>query len=398
MDLSTFQVFLLQFFLITSLFVALYFPGVKKCLGKKSCFTLFLIAIASIQLGTSALLRYEVGDVMLFSGAGHYYRQHIDFYFIDQFHTQYPFFPFLIFLHAGLNWLQELLPIFTFSFYLKIVLLAALLGISRAIHHERKNSQVEQLRFLTHPITTLVVFFHGQIDVILLSFFVWSLIYLFQKKETAKNWLIGTVLYAFSIAAKTWSVIFLPYMLYKEKSWIKRILLPIGVIIILMLDIFIYTRTVDGSSFRTVLPAVAKPGGPVGIWGISLFFSPYSGWLQKYNLHFFAVSFGLLSAYVIWMRHSLWKSIFLLVLGVYLVLPNWGIQYLFWCLPFVYLAELDSRKIFILFTITASFYAFTTYALLSQGIVLPTLMSPSLGVIVWAVVAFWWGKELKNVL
>jgi len=108
------------FVFITMIHLFLWSKKGKKFSNQHQTY-LLQIAVILIQLLIAAFFKKEVGDVALFSGAGWHLRHKIDFYWVDANHTQYPFFPFLIFLHAGLNLLSEILVIFSFSFYLKII-------------------------------------------------------------------------------------------------------------------------------------------------------------------------------------------------------------------------------------------------------------------------------------
>ena len=328
--------YLFQVGFFSAIHIFFYIQGIRNLVTTGRFFKTIFLSVIVLQLLMSAFLKSEVGDVMLFSGAGYYYRYGVDFYFIDQFHTQYPFFPFLIFLHALLNLIQETLPLLTFSFYLKIVLTGCLLGLVRAISLYRKSSQpldkVAILKFITHPLTTMVVYFHGQVDIVLLFFLVWSLILLFDRDQNWKNWGMGVAAFTASIAAKTWSVIFLPWILYREQSWLKRILLPLAVGVGLLADVFIYTRTVSGSSISTVLPAVLKPGGPIGDWGTSFIFSRYAEVMQEHNLLFFALPFSIfaLGMYVntILEPDILWFPIRIVGFSVWLTVFGWWVTLL----------------------------------------------------------------------
>ena len=160
--------YLTVFFLQVLISVGLYLLSYSTVFANlaSSSYKKFLIPGALlIQLILAGLLTKEVGDVMVSSGAGWHLRHLIDFYFIDSQHTQYPFFPFLIFLYSGLNLIQESVGWLTFSFYLKIILAVCLFILSQLINDNDSCEQLTQRWVLvTHPLTTMIIFFHRQVN------------------------------------------------------------------------------------------------------------------------------------------------------------------------------------------------------------------------------------------
>jgi hypothetical protein len=391
--------FCFQFFLLTAYHLALQLKVVQQKVVNKKFFWWVLAVIIFSQVFSSALLKKEVGDVMLFAGAGWHLRHQIDFYFIDANHTQYPFFPFLIFLHAGLNWLQEVVPLFTFSFYLKLVLIVAAVALSVLIKKEQKNANegmVAQLQFLTHPLLTLAVLFHGQVEVILLAFFLWS-VYWLEQSKVRKNFFTGVVAYALSVAAKTWSIIFLPWMVLSLKKWWQRVTLVFSLGVILIGITFVYTRAVDGSSVRTVLPAVLRPGGPVGEWGVSLVLRPWVAALQKINLLIFAAGMAVIYALLLWKKPASWLAYLILTLGVYLIIPNFGVQYLFWVVPFLYLSRIHRTREINVYSGLGGLYAFLCYwNIAAGGESIPFALGRAVGFVLWLFCGWWVWQLLKK--
>jgi len=354
-----------------------------RWLNGKLFFKGILFCIFIFQVLTIFLIQFQVGDVMLFSDAGYYFRNGVDYYWIDSDHTQYPFFPFLIFFHAVANKLTYIFPAVNFVQVLKIGLLIPLYLIARFIYKNSKLELIEKRRrvysFLLNPVTYSVVLFHGQIDVILIAF----LIYAVQAMVTAKSYLkviVSGLLFAASVATKTWSVIFLPLYL-KFFGFRKTFVVGITTLLFLFVDVFIYTRMVFGSAFRVVLPAILKPGGPVGIWGISLMLKPWSEYLSAHNLFIFGglLSIGLLV--VFFNRFKFWVSACLLVLWVYLIIPNWGIQYLFWVIPFSYLIKRDRK--WVGFELLAGVYVFFNYLNVISPNMIPSSLTLGTGLLVW---------------
>jgi len=348
------------FVFITMIHLFLWSKKGKKFSNQHQTY-LLQIAVILIQLLIAAFFKKEVGDVALFSGAGWHLRHKIDFYWVDANHTQYPFFPFLIFLHAGLNLLSEILVIFSFSFYLKIILSGCLLLIS----HFFIKKKIWQLRFLTSPLIFASIYYHGQIDIILLLFLI-AAIQFIQKKQSWGSVIKSSFLFAASIAAKTWSILLLPQIVLKIKSWPKKIAYLASIGLLLLVNIKFYTSIVFGSSLRTVLAALNSPGGPMTIWGVSLFLKPIWTLIQNYRLLIFILVFGLLQLLILLKKKDLNQIALLTIISFYLATPNWGVQYLLWQLPFIFiLAAKNKLKIEKKILILSSLYSFVAYLAVS---------------------------------
>lgn len=116
-------IFIFSFIFFTLLNIIINSSITRNLLKSKRNYIYLIVLTFFFHFLAAGLLKKEVGDVMLFSGAGWHLRHKIDFYWIDSDHAQYPFFPFLIFFFTIFNFLTESFPFFTFSFYLKIFLL-----------------------------------------------------------------------------------------------------------------------------------------------------------------------------------------------------------------------------------------------------------------------------------
>ncbi len=388
-------IFCLQLICLTATYFAVQLPQSVALLKKKGYFLASIVGILVLQLGFAALQTTEIGDVKLFAGAGWYFRHATDFFFIDAEHTQYPFFPFLIFLYAVLNPTQELFPFLTFSFFLKGVLSIVLLVIGWVIVKKPTPSSQQRrsavLQLLTHPVTTAVIFLHGQVDAFLIMFVI-AAAYTTTVTQQKSSLLVRIALFTASIASKTWSVLLLPFFVLNEKSWWQRLSFIALVALGLLANVFVYTRLVDGSSVRTVLPAVTQAGGPIGEWGISLVLSAPEFW-QKNGTVILIIGIVIFTMLVNKMKQPIWESLLLLVLLIQIILPRWGIQYLFWSIPFWYLSEQKNRKPRQLFFLAASLYAAANYynianQMESLSAPIPEVHIKILSFITWCTVIF----------
>lgn len=359
----------------------------KKLFANQKKFKITVFIITFLQIIAAFLYQEVISDVFLFRGAGNHLRKRIDFYWIDSNHSQYPFFPFLIFMHAGLDWIAETIPQLEFTFLLKLVLLLPLHYLANWIKKGAKKKELGRQKYLeliSSPLTYLIIFFHGQIDIILMAFFVLSFQFIDQEKINLKNIIKGAVFYAASIASKTWSMLFAPLILwFHRKNW-KIILFFLLTGILLLGNVFIYTRVVFGSSVSSVLPSIFKAGGPIGVWGLTLL-KPLQNLLLQHKL----VSYGLMLAigYLILIRKNLsfWKTISLFILWLYIIAIHWGIQYLIWALPFlIYFKEWFGEKWFKTFHLSAAVYTWLCYVNISMDYSFAYQnISLYLGVFVW---------------
>ncbi len=357
---------LLSGFLITSL-INLFFWNKKreKFLTKFNYPFLLVIILILGQLVLSFFFKKQVGDVFLFSGAGYHLRHKIDFYWIDSNHTQYPFFPFLIFLFAPLNYLSETQPWFNFSFCLKAVLSLCLVLLSYLICKNPTSRQIDRqkiiwaIRFVSNPITFAIIFYHGQIDVILLTFLIAAIILL--KQQSWSQILQSSLLFACSIASKTWSVLILPQVIWQIRSWPKKFIYFLLIVGFLLANIKFYGLII-GSNFETVTNALLAPGGPGGNWGLSLLLKPIWSILAPYRLLIFLSLFGILQLLILLSKKNLLQTALLTILSFYLTTPNWGVQYLFWQIPLIFiLASQKKLKVSKLNLILTSLYCLITY-------------------------------------
>ncbi|MBP9819930.1 hypothetical protein KBC79_04290 [Candidatus Woesebacteria bacterium] len=396
--LSSFElhtIFSVQLICLTAIYFAVQLPQSIALLKNKRHFLVSVVGILALQLGFAALQTTEIGDVKLFAGAGWYFRHATDFYFIDAEHTQYPFFPFLIFLYAVLNPIQELFPFLTFSFFLKGVLSIILLVISWFILKKPTHSSQQRrsivLQLLAHPVTTAVIFLHGQVDAFLVMFVV-AAAYTTTVTQQKTSLLIRIALFTASIASKTWSVLLLPFFVLNEKLWWQRVSFVALVAFGLLANVFAYTRLVDGSSVRTVLPAVTQAGGPIGEWGITLVLNAPEFW-QKNGTIILIIGAVIFTILVRRIKRPIWESLLLLVLLIQSILPRWGIQYLFWSIPFWYLSEQKNHKPRQLFFLAASLYAAANYYNIANQMgnlsaPIPEFHIKTLSFITWCTVIF----------
>lgn len=407
MDITAFIVFSIEFVLFTLIFLFLNSQTAEKICQQKKGYLILTIGILLAQIIAIFFIKNEVGDVFLFSKAGHYLRLKLDFYEFDITHSQYPFFPFLIYFYALGNFLAENISNFTFSFYHKLlILLPCVYFLSYQIKRHPSSLPVElrrviQLKFLASPLTYSIILFHGQTDVVLLLFFFLGANFLLRKDKSYTNLLTGTFFFACSVLAKTWSIVFFPVIVKFQRNIVKTVTLIIVTLLLLAADLYLYSVTVYYTKLSNIWPALIKPGGPVSIWGFTFILSPLPSvisWVTSHNLFLFAPMLSLCIILILKKNFSFWQSCFLLILGIYLVIPNWGIQYLFWVWPFIFMiyVSLKQRDILI-FNLISTIYLFMNYGNIALGKqLIPAKPILFTGLLLWLFIFYWFINQLKT--
>jgi len=400
--MDTYQfLFVFQFLFFTLFSLIIQIPAVQKKISSKNNFKIVIFVIAALQIIFMGLLKKEVGDIAGFSLIGRYFRQKLDYYPNDLNHLRYPFFPFLIPLYAVADLLNEKMPLFTFSFYLKLFLLIPLYFLAYQIYALNKKGAhprgaILSLCFLASPLTYSIILFHGQIDVLVLGLFFLSVQFLIRKRNA-----LSAVIYGFCVAAKTWSIIFLPSIFFFQKKISRLFLFGTTAATVLLAQVAAYEKWVYLPNLSSLVEAVGKPGGPTGIWGITYILSLWPSiilWVTKNNFLFFVSLFLILQIAIIKKGPDFWQHCFLTILGVYIIIPNWGVQYLFWVLPFLYLLKdhLRPKETHLFFLLTIP-YVFTTYinvAFSSEAI--KAYLINGLGFILWVFMVYWFLKLWKR--
>lgn len=379
--------------------------SVQNYIHKIKNFKILILIIFLSQLLAISLINYDVVDVFINSDAGKNLLDGVDIYGIDVDHGKYPFFPFLIFLHAGLVFIWQKIQVFTYNFYFKVILLGFLhfLGLTfykKWKSNNKKDAKINLLSFLLSPITYSIILYHGQFDIILISF-LYLAIKIFTKNQDLVSFISAAAFYAASIASKTWSIILLPIFaipILKRLS-LKEILkfsTFVSIVIgLLLLNIKFYTLQVYGSNTAIVLNAIVHPGGPTGIWGLGLLLKPFIQNSLSFISNLQIIGLGVFWSYIYYQTKFLKKNfdnyflVLMTILVFHLLTPRWGIQYIFWHFPF--LMFLTGTKIVKnwVYQLVIPIYLFLNYSnIIVQNELFSNLIIWALGLIIY----FFWIK------
>jgi hypothetical protein len=263
------------------------------------------------------------------------------------------------------------------------------------------EARLSFLKFLTSPITYAIVIFHGQTDVILLMLFLWGAKLLITDTHT-KNYVAGVFLNGLSIATKTWSGLFILLLIKYQKTIPKKLGIIFGSGLTILGVILIYSRFVFRPNLDLIFQAVSKAGGPIGIWGLP-FLSSFSpsilSWFSQHNLIVFGAFFLFFQVLILRKNVSFLQSCLLTVLSMYIIIANWGIQYLFWIIPFIYMLKPKLNHSYMnIFLMMSSLYLFVNYLNISTKnvVIVPTTWTNLMGFLLWLFIIYWFTDLLKT--
>lgn len=377
--------------------------SVQNYIHKIKNFKILILIIFLFQLLAIAMINYDVVDVFINSDAGKNLLDGVDIYGIDVDHGKYPFFPFLIFLHAGLVFIWQKFQAFTYNFYFKVILLGFLHFLGLTFYKKwksdnKKDAKINLLSFLLSPITYSIILYHGQFDIILITF-LYLAIKIFTKNRDLLSLISASAFYAASIASKTWSIILLPIFAipilkrFSLKEIFKFSIFVLIVIGLLLLNIKFYTLQVFGSNTKIVLNAIIHPGGPTGIWGLGLISKPFFQNSLNFLSNVQIIGLGVFWSYIYYQTKFLKKHfdnyflVLMTILVFHLLTPRWGIQYIYWHFPFLmYLTGTKIVKNWV-YQLVIPIYLFLNYSnIIVQNELFSNLIIWSLGLIIYV---FW---------
>lgn len=136
--------------------------------------------------------------------------------------SRHPYFPFFLYFEAGSIMLAKILgtsPIVIIKSFLTLFHLISVL----LIFHLTKQSRLKTFLYAINPISLLVTTFHGQFDIVPLTFLLAGLLAI-EKKRYAMT----IVLLSLAVTIKSWPLLFVIPFLKRipKKYWYILLLLP----------------------------------------------------------------------------------------------------------------------------------------------------------------------------
>jgi len=277
------------------------------------------------------------------------------------------------------------------------------------------KAKINLVTFLLSPITYSIVLYHGQIDVILITFLYLTILAFGDhgssemrlKWKDLSHFATTTTLYAISIASKTWSIIMFPIFaipILKNFS-IKRVFWFLSFVLVvvglLFVNIKLYTLSVFGSSTQVVLSALTHPGGPTGVWGLGLVFRFFRKEESYLIFRLPVLGLGVYWSYIYYQIIFVKKKfsnlflILMTILTFYIFAPRWGVQYIFWHWPFLLLTDNGLIKHWIYQLLIPAYLLVNYFNITANEMIFPSWITWGLG---FAIYLVWlkWGLIFLN--
>lgn len=249
----------------------------------------------------------------------------------------HPYLPFFLYIERFFIWLGNSFNLE--SFYILILIkifinLFDLANVYLVYLLSKKNLNITKL-YAFNPISLLVFAFHGQFDSLPI-FFVLLTIYLLDKK----NQFFGLLSYSLAVMTKTWPLILIFFVLNKLKD--KKMIFLI--ILFPLFSIFLYYLIYHVNFYETLKPILFYQG-VWGIWGLSLF-NNYLRFRYQKIIVFIFIFFLFIFSYLL-NKKNYFFSLTKFLVFFYIFTPGFSVQYFSWLMPFLYLAKIKKKNLFI---------------------------------------------------
>lgn len=341
-----------------------------------------------------------IRDIELYESVGYFARNRIDIYYIDADHRLWPYLPFLNPVLGILFEISQQTRLHFLNLWRLTTLITLLLTaeVMRRILVKCKGKDIfkKLSLFIFSPISLFPVVFHAHHDVILLFFYLLSILLLMYTKNGTVP---GAISLGVSILAKNWSIVFLPLLLL-QKGLVKLSLALVISTFTIVSIVYIYTIGWHSLLNRIIDAATGYAGSWVVDWGpIGIITSI----INKQNL--FSSDFRLVYSFLIFFlvyllffkfRPNILKGSEIIMLSFFVFTVSWAPQYLFWIWPFIVASErLNTIRVFSLLSLP---YIFITYADLVWNLNL-TIFSILLSLPIWLFgLKLWYDNFIRNLL
>jgi len=256
--------------------------------------------------------------------------------------------------------------------------------------------------YLFNPLTIMVSGYHGQDDNLGIIFLVLFFYYLLKTKKIN---IFSTVLLGLSLIVKPVAAPVMPFLVSKQKKFLKMIIFGIMVSIPYLFLITTYAY----SSLSEKLRGTLLYGGVRYLWGYSrienyfttLFDLPVIHTIFNYIYPLITILlFGGMFLYFLKNKHiSYLDGIIISNLFFFVFSSGFGIQYFMWILPFVVLkaSEHKFQYFYYIFTILSGIMALTFYYgnANTYYFIRDAIGYSIMGITLWIFIIFWWIWYLK---
>jgi hypothetical protein len=191
-----------------------------------------------------------------------------------------------------------------------------------------------------NPVTVMVTAYQGQVDAMTMLWLLLAWYFLAQSHHAGKKLTFSAAALGLAILSKSWPVIFLPIAWLRLRSWNIRLSYPVLVGVVPLVAVLLYEWLFPGS-LVPMLRRALRAGSISGWWGYSAILNNMVQWTGA-GQEFYAVAvqagkiISLLGAGVtiyLTRRRSALESLLLVILVLYVTIPNLGLQSLAWLVP-----------------------------------------------------------------
>ncbi len=195
------------------------------------------------------------------------------------------------------------------------------------------------LLYAVNPLTTLVAAYQGQFDTITLLFLMLSWFF-FEKRDSASGPVWSALLLGCGILVKTWPFVFIAVVMWRLPTWKQRATYVALAAAVPLAVVACFELAYPGSLF-VVIRRATRAGAISGWWGYSsildvgvkttgmgqVIYGPIARYGQRLAL------LCALGSTVLTRRQSTLRALIIVILVLFTVMPNLGLQGLSWLVP-----------------------------------------------------------------
>lgn len=189
----------------------------------------------------------------------------------------------------------------------------------------------------------------GQFDSIPLFFLLLALFLLNKNKNLLSSFVLGI-----ATAVKPWPMLFLPFFIFRQTNFSKKILLPAVFILPIICFISFYKFLIPQARLLTMLLGIAIYDSGVGWWGFSIFLFKFFSFLGKeifiviLQLWKILLVIFILLFFKFIKKENVFKVTKWVILLIYVFSVSIGGNYFLWILPFAFITRDTFTKYYLL--------------------------------------------------
>jgi hypothetical protein len=211
------------------------------------------------------------------------------------------------------------------SFHVVFRLFTSLGHLATALTLMRMVPIRDSIWYAICPASIFIAGFHGNTDPIVVAFL--SLAILSADKKGSP--LTTGAFFAVACSTKVWPLMLAPAIVFYLPRWRQRaqFCMAFVAVVLALASPFIFQHP------QALLSSVFGWRGYPGLWGLSLFFADY----PAFGMH--VVIVVVLTATYLLLRTgaALYTTIAVLMTIFFVIIPGFGVQYLAWLMPFIYI-------------------------------------------------------------